>query len=168
MAAPTRTETLARLHRAAAAARAAEEARLAGLTAEIAACRARADALRRSIAEPAGTSGNGAPALSGQPMQAADLAAAARWRDRLAREARADLARAEALATEAEAARSRLARAFGRERALADLLARARREVRRAAERRAEDACPGRAAPQSSSPEREPEGKSSAGSPGMA
>ena len=168
MAAPTRTETLARLHRAAAAARAAEEARLAGLTAEIAACRERADALRRLIAEPAATGGREACVMAGQPMQPADLAAAARWRDRLTSEARAELARIVTLAAEAEAARSRLARAFGRERALADLLARARREARRTAERRAENACPGRAAPQSSSPEREPDGEPSADSPGMA
>ena len=152
---------LAGLHRAAAAARVAEEARLARVMSEIAACRERADGLRRSIAE---------PALGAASVEAADLAAASRWRDRLASAARAEAARAEALGKEAREARARLARAFGRERALAELLDRSQREARRVAERRAEAAWPpSGGASQSSPPEPEPaSGGTSAGSPGMA
>lgn len=150
-------EVLARLHRAAAAARAAEEMRLAGILRAIAGCRDRAARLRQTLVAP--------PTA---PAGAADLAATMRWQARLAAEARAETARAEALATEAEAARRRLARAFGRERAVAELMERAHHAHRRRLERQAENAAAARpAASQSPSPESDP-GGTSAGSPGMA
>ena len=156
-----KSAALSRLQRLLGAASAAEAARLAGMLAEIARCRARAARLRGEI----GVSGGAAaPELS-----AADLAAASRWGLRLAERAGAEEARAGALEVEAETIRPRLARAFGRESAAAAMVEKARVEERRLAERRAEAAtiAPRRAPDQPVSSGSEPAG-TSAGSPGIA
>jgi len=159
-----KSAVLARLQRLLGAASAAEAARLAGVLAQTARCRARAVQLRREI----GLSG-GAAAPGAGPLAAAELAAASRWGLRLAERARAEEARAGALEVEAEAIRPRLARAFGRESAAAAMVEKARNQERRLAERRAEAAviAPRRAPDQSDSSSSEPAG-TSAGSPGIA
>jgi hypothetical protein len=155
---------LDRLERLLGVASAAEAARLAGVLAQTARCRARAARLRGEI----GVSGWAAAPGAGPPA-AAELAAASRWGLRLAERARAEEARARALETEAAAIRPRLARAFGRESAAAAMAEKARIEERRLAERRAEAAviAPRRTPDQSASSGSEPAG-TSAGSPGIA
>ena len=155
---PPDARTLRRLHDLLAAARAGEEAQVARIAAEIAACRARAAQLRQEVAQTA------MPRDSG----AADLAAAMRWQLALGRRAGAEEAHIRDLEAAAQSAREGLARAFRRERAMAVLLARAERAARREAERRAEaTAAPRRGGSQPSSPESE-RGGASDGSPGMA
>ncbi len=155
---------LARLQRLLGAASMAEAARLSGVQADIARCRARAARLRREI----GVSGRAAAPGAGA-LAAAELAAASRWGLRLAERARAEEARAGTLEVEAEAIRPRLARAFGRETAAAAMVEKARDQERRLAERRAEAAviAPRRVPDQSDSSGSEPAG-TSAGSPGIA
>jgi hypothetical protein len=149
---PANAQTLGELRRLLAAARSAEEVRLAGLTAEAAACRARAAGLRQAMVL-------GAP----EAADAAALGAALRWQHRLGLRARDEEARARQLESEAASARRRLARAFGREQALARLLEQAAAEARRRAGRRADWAAPAQSSPSDSRP-----AGTSAGSPGMA
>ncbi len=159
-----KSAVLARLQRLLGAASAAEAARLAGVLAQTARCRARAARLRNEI----GVS-TGEPAPGAGPPTAAELAAALRWDHRLAERARAEEARAAALEVEAAAIRPRLARAFGRESAAAAMAKKVRIAERRLAERRAEAAiiAPRRAPDQSVSSSSEVAG-TSAGSPGIA
>jgi hypothetical protein len=159
-----KSAALARLQRLLGAASAAEAARLAGVLAQSARCRARAARLRGKIGTSVGEPGPGAG-----PLSAAELAAASRWDLRLAERARAEEARAGALEAEAAAIRPRLARAFGRESAAAAMAKKARIEERRLAERRAEAAtiAPRRVPDQSISSGSEPAG-TLAGSPGIA
>lgn len=159
-----KSAALARLQRLLGAASAAEAARLAGVLAQSARCRARAARLRGEI----GVSGR-ETAPDARPLSAAELAAASRWDLRLAERARAEEARAGALEAEAAAIRPRLARAFGRESAAAAMAEKARLEERRLAERRAEAATipPRRVPDQSISSGSEPAG-TLAGSPGIA
>jgi hypothetical protein len=159
-----KSAALSRLQRLLGAASAAEAARLAGVLAETARCRARANRLRGEI-----DGSGGAAAPGARRLAAAELAAASRWGLRLAERARAEDARAEALEVEAEAIRPRLARAFGRESAAAAMVEKARTEERRLAARRAEAAAiaPRRVPDQPVSSGSEPAG-TSAGSPGIA
>jgi hypothetical protein len=155
---------LSRLQHLLELASAAEASRLAGVLAEIAACRDRAAGLRGQIG---GSGASGAP--GGAPLSAAELAAASRWRLLLAERARAEEARAEALEVEAQAVRARLSRAFGREAAATTMVEKARVKERQLSTRRAEAAiiAPRRALDQSASSESE-SAITSAGSPGIA
>ncbi|MEE8454231.1 MAG: hypothetical protein V3R90_05665 [Limibaculum sp.] len=164
-----KSAALARLQRLLGAASAAEAARLAGVLAQSARCRARAARLRGEIGVSVGEPGPGAGPLVAPDLSGAELAAASRWDLWLAERARAEEARAGALEVEAAAIRPRLARAFGRESAAAAMAEKARIEERRLAERRAEAAtiAPRRVPDQSISSGSEPAG-TLAGSPGIA
>ena len=124
---------LKRLQRLLGLASTAEASRLAGVMAEITACRARADRLRGEIG------GSGVVVSQGNGRRiAAELAAVSRWDIRLAERARVEEVRAMELEAEAAAIRQRLARAFGRETAAATMAEKARIEERRLAALRAE------------------------------
>lgn len=108
---------LARLARALAAARAAEEGKLAALNRQVGAMRAEADDARHRSTIPA----------TEAPTDALDLLADTAWRNRLRIRA-ADLeAEAEAALRAAAPLRASLAALLGRERALDDLVERTRR-----------------------------------------
>jgi hypothetical protein len=127
--------SLARLQRLLGMARNAEALRLAGVMAEIAACRGRAARLRGEIG------GAGVAVAQGDGSQVgADLAAVSRWGLRLAERASAEEVRAMELEAEAAAIRPRLARAFGRESAAAAMAKNERVAERRKAALRAEAA----------------------------
>jgi phage terminase Nu1 subunit (DNA packaging protein) len=142
--------------------------RLAGVMAEITACRDRAASLRGEI----GIAGVAAMRGDGRQV-AADLAAAARWGLRLAERARAEEARAMELEAEAEAIRPCLARASGRESAAEAMAENARVEERRLAAVRAEAvvitpaSAPAQVLDHPASSGSKP-GEISAGSPGIA
>ena len=168
-----KSAALVKLQRLLGVASNAEASRLAGVMAEIAACRVRAARLRREIgssgAASAQSSAPGGGRLVAGELVAAELAVASRWGLRLAERARAEDARAAGLEVEAETIRPRLARAFGRVAAAASMASRAGVEERRLAARRAEGAviAPRRAPDQPVSSGSEPAGRS-AGSPGIA
>jgi hypothetical protein len=115
--------------------RTAEELRLAGVTAEIAARRRHAGELRREIER--GFIDVQSP---DDTLVAADLVARSRWSLSLAERADAEEARAVAMGVEVAALRVCLARAFGRQSAAAAMLEKARVDERRLAARRAEEA----------------------------
>ena len=115
--------------------RTAEESRLSGAMAEIAACHSRAAQLRQEIGGPCR-----GVASRGDPLVAADMVAASHWMLRLAERADAEEARAVTLEAEAAVIRDCLARAFGRESAAAAMLEKARGEERRLTARRVEGA----------------------------
>jgi hypothetical protein len=144
----------------------AEASRLAGVMADIAACRGRAARLRGEIGDTSVAASQG----SGHQV-AAELAAVSRWDLRLAERARVEEARAMELEAEAAAIRLRLARAFGRESAAAAMAENARIEERRQTAVRAEAAViapePARVQDQPVSSGSEPV-EISAGSPGIA
>ncbi|HSF94687.1 MAG TPA: hypothetical protein VLA52_06630, partial [Thermohalobaculum sp.] len=118
-----------RLLRVLAAARAADEIRLAAMLAEIEAVRRRIGALKADI----GAAGQGTAALS-----AAEMAATAKWCHRLASAVRAEEVRVAELTASARPLRAALSRAIGRETAAGKLAAQARARARRSASRRAE------------------------------
>jgi hypothetical protein len=128
---------LFRLRRLLGVAVTSEKARLAGVLAEIAACRRRATELRRRIG-----AGPALPECVGEALGAVGLEAEARWCLRLGERARAEAARVTALERQAEECRRRLARASGRESAVAAMAEKAREDERRLAERRAEGNVP--------------------------
>jgi len=98
-----KSASLAKLERLLGMVREAEEARLAGALAKIAACRARVAQLRREIEESCidWTSGGG-------HLVAANMVAASRWSIRLAELADAEEARRVILETESAAIHTRL------------------------------------------------------------
>jgi hypothetical protein len=130
-----KSSALSRLQHLLEMASAAEASRLAGVLAEIAACRDRAARLRGKID---GSEGSEAP--GGASLAVAEMAAASRWGLRLAERACAEELHAIALEAEAKAIRPRLSRAFGREVAATVMAEKARFQERQLAARRAEAA----------------------------